>query len=215
MIKQGGILVAYYVIFMIAGYLSGSVLYAKIFGYIFRRRDIIKETKDRNPGTANAFMQGGFFCGICTLVCDILKGFLPVALCIYYERFQNMQSMELGLALVIAAPVAGHIFPVFYHFRGGKGIATTFGCLLGLFPELYAAETLAFYFILLSLVIRVTPHYYRTLGAFLLTLISLFFAKERIALRLGYFMINMCVMIRLFFSKEEKEACKVRLLWMH
>lgn len=206
---------SYYFIFAIIGYLIGSILFARIFGFIFKRRDIITGTKDQNPGTANAFLQGGFFCGLLTLVCDVLKGFLPVFLCVRLEQMQNRQTIEFGLALVLLSPVLGHIFPLFYHFHGGKGIATTFGCLLGMFPNIYGAQALAFSFIFLSLIVRVTPHFFRTIGAFLLTLPVIFFTKERLALRLGFLLITLFVLVRMYLSKEEKEACKVKVLWMH
>lgn len=206
---------AYYMAFMILGYLTGSVLSARIFGRLFRHQDIISGTKDGNPGTANAFLEGGFLCGILTLIFDVLKGFLPVFLCVRLEPSQNPQPIEFGLALVLCAPVLGHIFPLFYHFQGGKGIAVTFGCLLGLFPHIYGAEVLAFSFLFLSFIVRVTPHYLRTIAAYLLTMTLLLFAKERLALRIGFLMIGCLVLIRMHLSKEEKEACKVRVLWMH
>ena len=67
-------------LFAVLGYLSGSVLYARVFARLFGNRDILSHSRDQNPGTANAFMYGGFMCGLCTLVFDLLKGFLPVYL---------------------------------------------------------------------------------------------------------------------------------------
>lgn len=202
-----------YLFFIILGYLSGSVLYARIFGKLIKHEDIYEEAGDGNPGTANAFMQGGFLCGVSTLCGDMLKGFVPVFIAMRYLMEQPL--WEVGLALVIFAPVFGHIFPLFFHFKGGKGIATTFGCLLGCMPNIYAACVLAFYFILLSVIIRVTPHLYRTFGTYWLTLATLTLGGEKLAVRTGFFLIAVCVSIKLYMSKEEKEKCKVRLLWMH
>lgn len=202
-----------YVFYCLLGYLSGSILYAKVFGYLFKQGDIVKKSKDQNPGTANAFMQGGFLCGVCTLCGDMLKGFGPVYMCMQAERMH--EPSELGMALVIAAPVIGHIFPVFFRFKGGKGIATTFGCLLGMLPNIFAAGVLAFFFIFLSVLVRVTPHLMRTIGTFLLTAVTLCFSKERLAIRAGFFIITVLVSLKLYHSKEEREKCKVRLLWMH
>lgn len=202
-----------YLFFIVMGYLSGSILYARILGRLIKQKDLYENTKDHNPGTANAFMQGGFFCGILTLCGDMAKGFIPVAFAM--RNFMSEPHWEMGLALVIFAPVLGHVFPLFFHFKGGKGIATTFGCLLGCMPNIYAACVLAFYFILLSAIIRVTPHLYRTLGTYWLTLVTLIFHKELLPVRLGFFMITLCVSGKLYLSKEEKEKCRVRLLWMH
>ena len=202
-----------YLFFIILGYLSGSILYARVFGNLLKHENFYLETKDGNPGTANAFMQGGFFCGVSTLCGDMMKGFLPVFLAI--RVLSGEASLEMGIALVIFAPVLGHVFPIFYHFKGGKGIATTFGCLLGCMPNIFAACVLAFFFILLSLVIRVTPHLYRTFGTYWLTLLTLMIFKEQTAILIGFFLIALCVSVRLHMSKEEKEKCKVRLLWIH
>lgn len=110
--------------YVIIGYLSGSILYARVFEKLFHKENMIEGSKDRNPGTANAFMRGGFWCGVLTLCCDMGKGFIPV---FFYHQGEMTQ---LGLALVLAAPAIGHIFPLFHKGRGGKGIATTFGSLL-------------------------------------------------------------------------------------
>ena len=110
--------------YLLAGYLSGSVLYAQIWGRLISGKDITEGTRDNNPGAANAFMEGGFLCGMLTLICDLAKGFFPVWLFL-----RQADYADFTLALVLAAPVFGHIFPLFHHFQGGKGIAVSFGCL--------------------------------------------------------------------------------------
>ncbi len=199
--------------FVLIGYLSGSILYAKIFGSLIKGTDIITGTKDKNPGTANAFMQGGFWCGTLTLVFDMLKGFLPVYW--YSHSSAAWQSDGFWLALILAAPVFGHIYPVFYHFRGGKGIATTFGCLLGLFPNIEAALILAFFFLFFSLILRVTPHFNRTICTYFAALISMKLLGINRFVVAGFLFITIGVFVRLYTSKEEREKCRVRLLWRH
>lgn len=120
------------VMFVILGYLSGSVLYARVFSHVFRKEGMLEQSRDGNPGTANAFLYGGFWCGFLTLLGDLLKGFLPVFLFWHADMPEGPHLFWNGL--VIAAPVIGHAFPLFYGGRGGKGIAVTFGCLLGLLP---------------------------------------------------------------------------------
>ena len=118
----------YAVIYALIGYLSGSVLYAEVFCRIFGRKNAIEQSRDANPGTANAFLYGGFWCGICTLIFDMAKGFVPVYAYVHMTQMNLAESN--GLALVLAAPVAGHIFPVWHHFKGGKGIAATAGLII-------------------------------------------------------------------------------------
>ena len=62
------------ILYALFGYISGSVLYAKNFMKLFNKEELIEESKDKNPGTANAFMYGGMTCGIMTLICELLKG---------------------------------------------------------------------------------------------------------------------------------------------
>ena len=103
------------IFFICFGYLLGSILFARLFGLLFAHKDITQNTADGNPGTANAFLQGGFLCGVCTLLGDLFKGYLPVA---WYLSTQNQPTVEpLAFALLIAAPVLGHIFPLFHHLH--------------------------------------------------------------------------------------------------
>lgn len=194
--------------YILLGYLSGSVLWAKLFGSLFAKEDITALSPDGNPGASNAFRYGGFWCGCLTLCFDLLKGFLPVIL---YCRSAVLPS--LGLAFVMAAPVIGHTHSVFHGFRGGKGIAVSFGCLLGLAPDLRPALILAVVFILFSVVIKITPHYYRTLATYIAAIPVLFAVVRQGAVRLGFLLIAEAVILKLLGSKEEKEKLEVTIGW--
>ena len=193
--------------YMILGYLSGSVLYARVFSRLLGKDHIYDRSKDRNPGTANAFTYGGFWCGLGTLLGDLLKGAVPVWL---YLRGAS-SSPSLALALVAAAPVFGHAFPVFYRFQGGKGIAATFGCLLGLLPVWQPLALFIGAFLLFSLVIRITPHFQRTISSYLLTLLCMLLTKQRPEIILGFLLITAIVCLRMHMSKEPRESMLVRL----
>ena len=193
--------------YMILGYLSGSVLYARVFSQMLGKDHIYERSRDRNPGTANAFTYGGFWCGLGTLLGDLLKGAVPVWL---YLRGAS-SSPSLALALVAAAPVFGHAFPVFYRFQGGKGIAATFGCLLGLLPVWQPLALFIGAFLLFSLVIRITPHFQRTIFSYLLTLICMLLTKQRPEIILGFLLITAIVCLRMHMSKEPRESMLVRL----
>lgn len=197
------------ILYVLAGYLSGSVLYAQVFARLFHKPNLVEMSKDHNPGTANAFQYGGFWCGVLTLVCDLLKGFVPV-----FSFLAGARPSPYACALVMAAPVIGHTFPVFYHFRGGKGIAVTFGCLLGLLPIWQPVATLAMYFIFFSVVLQITPHFYRTLVAYLCSLVSMVFVAGTAAIWIGFLLISFVVVLRLHMSKEQKEQMEVKWVWM-
>ena len=143
-----------------------------------------------------------------TLTGDILKGFLPVFL--FMHRF-GPETAPLLCAPVIAAPVAGHTFPVFRHFRGGKGIAVTFGCLLGLMPNLMPFLLFAGSFILFSTVIVITPHFQRTLAAYALTLGLLLCGGQPAGIAGGFLLITVLTSIRFHKSPEIRETMAFRL----
>ncbi len=197
------------IFFILAGYVSGSVLFARILGPLLGRGDVTKDSRDGNPGTANAFMYGGFWCGTLTLIGDMAKGFLPVFL---FLRLHQPQG-QLGLALVIAAPVIGHIFPCFYRFKGGKGIATTFGCLLGLLPDFYPLAALVIPFVVFSAVLRINPHDYRTILTYICAAVLLFFWDFGAGIWTGFVLITIVVLIRMATSHEQREKFQVKLFW--
>lgn len=194
--------------------MTGSFLFAPFWGRVLRHKDILEGTKDQNPGTANAFMEGGFLCGTLTLLGDLAKGFLPVFCCVWTTSRLGIY-MTVGLALVMTAPVIGHAFPVYHRFQGGKGIAVSFGSLLGLFPDLRPALVLAAFFILFSLVIRISPHYYRTILTYVCTMLYLLVLGKNPVYKLAGSMITLVVCVRMHLSTEVREECKVNILWKH
>ena len=198
--------IAFYVLL---GYLSGSLLWANFFGNLLAGEDVAADSPDGNPGAFNAFRYGGFWCGCLTLCFDVCKGFFPVRL--FCRSAALMPS--IGLALVLAAPVIGHTQSVFHGFRGGKGIAVSFGCLLGLAPELKPLLVLAAVFILFSTVIEVSPHYYRTLATYIAAIPVMFLAVRSWAVRGGFLLIAQTIISKLLGSKEEKEAFEVKIGW--
>ena len=195
------------VVFTVLGYLSGSLLFARYWGKWCRGRNVVEESPDQNPGTFNAFQYGGFVCGTLTLCGDLLKGFLPVFL------YCRERPWGLGLALVLAAPVWGHVLPLYHGFRGGKGVAVTFGCLLGLLPKRRPLLLLAFVFLFFSLVVKITPNYHRTLAAYVAAALGMVLFVPDPGVALGFRLISVVVIGKLLHSTERKESCKVGIVW--
>ena len=195
------------VVFTVLGYLSGSLLFARYWGKWCRGRNVVEESPDQNPGTFNAFQYGGFVCGTLTLCGDLLKGFLPVFL------YCRERPWGLGLALVLAAPVWGHVLPLYHGFRGGKGVAVTFGCLLGLLPKRRPLLLLAFVFLFFSLVVKITPNYHRTLAAYVAAALGMVLFVPDPGVALGFGLISVVVVGKLLHSTERKESCKVGIVW--
>ena len=195
------------VLYVLIGYICGSILFERVAERFFGKEDITENAPDHNPGAANAFRYGGFSHGVMTLAGDVLKGFVPVFLYI-----RGGGGAVLGL--VMAAPVIGHVFPVLFGFRGGKGIAVTFGCLLGLLPDYLAVVILAAMFIFFSVVVRISPNYYRTLVTYLCTEIAVLVFSESPQVQIGFSLIFAVVSVRLLASREKKTPFEVNLLWM-
>jgi glycerol-3-phosphate acyltransferase PlsY len=82
----------------------------------------------RNPGATNVLRIGGKKAAVITLIGDFLKGLIPVLL----AKLAGVG--DLGIALTALATFLGHLYPVFFGFEGGKGVATSFGAILGLSP---------------------------------------------------------------------------------
>lgn len=196
------------ILFILLGYLFGSVLFARVFCILFKKQDLTQNADDHNPGTANAYIYGGFACGTSTLICDILKGFIPVFL--YLSN-----PMGSLFPFVLAAPVMGHAFSAFNRFGGGKGIAVTFGCLLALIPYWQPVITLALFFIFYSVILKISPNFYRTVVSYVSVNVALPFILGDLQIILGFMLITVVVGIRMFKSSEQKNEFKVGLLWMH
>ncbi len=111
--------------FIILGYLAGSISTAIIVCRMMGLPDPRSEGS-RNPGATNVLRFGGKKAAAITLAGDFLKGLLPVLLA------RGAGVDETGLALTALAAFLGHLYPVFFGFEGGKGVATAFGVILGL-----------------------------------------------------------------------------------
>lgn len=151
-----------YLLYAVMGYISGSILFGYELPRLFRGVDVREMSEDGNPGTYNAFVCGGIFCGIVTLLAELGKGFWPVALCM-----RRLGCGSLPFAAVMAAPVLGHAFSVFHRGTGGKAIAVSFGVLLGLLPGWIPLALLIACFLFFSLVWPIKDHGRRTVAAFL------------------------------------------------
>jgi glycerol-3-phosphate acyltransferase PlsY len=102
------------------GSLSSAIIVCKLMGLPDPRSG-----GSGNPGATNVLRLGGKKAAAITLLGDMLKGLLPVLLAVY------SQVTPLVLALTGVAAFVGHLYPVFFHFRGGKGVATLLGVLFG------------------------------------------------------------------------------------
>ena len=131
-------------LFITLAYLIGSFSTAIVTCKIMGLEDP-RNTGSNNPGATNVLRHGGKKAAIITLIGDMLKGLIPVLLA------QQLSSDSLVIALVGLFALLGHIFPVYYGFKGGKGVATYYGALLG-FNGLSGLIALGIWLVLAALV---------------------------------------------------------------
>lgn len=112
---------------VLAAYLAGSVSTAVIVSKSMGLPDP-RSSGSGNPGATNVLRLGGKKAAVATLLGDVLKGLLPILV----ARLIGLD--QSGVALVGLAAFLGHVFPVFFGFRGGKGVATALGVLIALSP---------------------------------------------------------------------------------
>ena len=113
---------------ILAAYLLGAVPFGLL---IAKSRGVdIRQVGSKNIGATNVLRSVGKPWGILTFACDALKGYLPSA---WFPTLAGSAAGWLGMACALAA-ILGHNFPVYLRFKGGKGVATSAGAVLGLAP---------------------------------------------------------------------------------
>jgi glycerol-3-phosphate acyltransferase PlsY len=150
----------------LAAYLIGSLSFAVIVSRVMGLKDP-RSFGSKNPGATNVLRSGSKPAAVITLLLDGAKGWLPVVLVKWYGAKYGLG--DATVALVGVAAFMGHLYPVFFKFAGGKGVATALGVLLGINAWLGLATVLtwliiAFFFrysSLASLVaVAFAPAYY-------------------------------------------------------
>lgn len=117
----------------LAGYLIGSLSFAVIVSRLMGLSDP-RTFGSKNPGATNVLRSGSKAAAIITLLLDAAKGWLPVVLVQWYGKAYGLQ--EGTMAMVGLAAFIGHLYPVLFKFKGGKGVATACGVLVGIHPIL-------------------------------------------------------------------------------
>lgn len=145
---------------LIFAYLLGSINSAIIVCYIFRLPSP-RSVGSGNPGTTNVLRIGGKVPAIITLAFDILKGLVPVVVA------KVLTGNEFIVACTALYAILGHVFPIFFGFKGGKGVATLIGTLFGF------SLILGLIFVVTWIVVAVITRY-SSLSALVATVIASF-----------------------------------------
>lgn len=129
------------VLAVVAAYLIGSLSFAVIVSRLFGLADP-RSYGSGNPGATNVLRSGSKAAAIVTLLLDAFKGWLPVMLVQWFGAAHGLGEGTQALAGLAA--FVGHLYPVFFGFKGGKGVATAVGVLLAFQPLLALAALLTF-----------------------------------------------------------------------
>ncbi len=175
--------------FLIASYLIGSISSAIILCKIAGLPDP-RTQGSKNPGATNVLRLGGKKIAALVLVFDGLKGAIPVIMANYF----GLSLFELTFILLFA--FLGHVFPLFYGFKGGKGVATYLGGLIGL--NLFVGLTFSIIWLIVAKVIKVSS--VAALTATLLSPIYFYFiTTHNFKATLVIFLINLFI----YFTHRE------------
>ena len=120
---------ATYIIMAIIAYLIGSVNFSVILSKKMAGFDV-RENGSGNAGSTNMLRSVGKKAAAITLICDILKGVISISISIILGKMIQGVNKELLVQIAGIAVVIGHTFPIFFQFKGGKGVATSLGVLL-------------------------------------------------------------------------------------
>lgn len=118
-----------FIIVSVLAYLIGSISFSVIFSKKIAGFDV-RTKGSGNAGTTNMLREVGKKAALITLICDILKGIVAVLLAIFIGNVAKEENLNLLVQLSAIMVILGHTFPVFFGFKGGKGIATGLGVAL-------------------------------------------------------------------------------------
>jgi glycerol-3-phosphate acyltransferase PlsY len=136
------------VILIALAYCMGAVPWGVILTRLFGHADV-RKAGSGNIGAYNVYRVAGKRLGIMTLLGDLSKGAVPVLIAMSWVGVSDWKA-EVVVCLIALAAFAGHLFPVFLGFKGGKGVATAAGCLLIMSPLAFLICALVYVLVLCS-----------------------------------------------------------------
>ena len=125
-----------FLVVSVGSYLIGAINFAILFSRLIKLQDI-RNYGSGNAGTTNMFRVYGLPLGALTLACDVMKGVVCILLSkwIFANSIDGQPLVQLSYFAALFS-VVGHVFPMYYGWRGGKGVATAIGCIVALHPLL-------------------------------------------------------------------------------
>lgn len=179
------------ILMTVVAYLFGSLPNGVWIGKKNKNVDI-REHGSKNSGATNAYRVLGAKYGVLVLILDVLKGYLPLFIGATFFKITGNYLLFLGIIAIL-----GHSFSIFLDFKGGKGVATTLGVFLFLFPKGIIIVFLAF------LVVVILTRYMSlgsVIGALLLPVLSIFISGREGVSTISLFLISLGISILVIYK---------------
>lgn len=187
---------AVYIIIGIIAYAIGSINFSVIFSRKFAGFDV-REKGSGNAGSTNVLRTVGKKAAILTLICDALKGIVAILVAIITSNIVKEVDGALLVQIASIAVIIGHTFPIFFEFRGGKGVATSLGVLLIVNWQI-GLICLVFALVIMALTQMVSAG--SVLAAILFPILTLFLGKENFILSGNYFVFSIIMALIVMFN---------------
>ncbi len=189
-----------YIIVAIIAYAIGSINFSVIFSRKFAGFDV-REKGSGNAGTTNMLRSVGKGAAALTLVCDILKGIVAIWIAILIGNIvKDFEGQSYLVQIAAIAVVLGHTFPIFFEFRGGKGVATSLGVLL---VTNWQIGLICLIFALVLIAVTRMVSLGAISAAVLFPVLTLFIHTHYIVDGKGYFLFSIILAIIVCFNHRE------------
>jgi len=184
------------VLFFIFGYSVGSIPFGYLIGRI--KNIDIRQFGSGNIGATNVYRNLGLFPGILAGSLDFLKAYLVVSI------FFSFNNLPIYLKLILSiSPIIGHIFPIWFKFKGGKGVASIFGLLAAIFGWKFI-----FVWLIIWLILLLITHLMSLVNLFMSLTLPIIFAIQFKTIAATFFGILLTVIIWLTHRQNIKKLAK-------
>ncbi len=189
-------MLAYYILIGIVSYLIGSISFSVIISKKMAGFDVRKKGSG-NAGSTNVLRTVGKKAAALTLVCDILKGVVAILLAVLLGFIVKDLEGDLLVQIAAITVVIGHTFPIFFGFKGGKGVATSLGVLLIINWQI-GLICLVFALVIMALTRMVSAG--SVLAAILFPVLTLFIGQEHFIVQGNYFVFSVIMALIVAFN---------------
>lgn len=188
-----------YIIMAILAYALGSINFSVIFSRKFAGFDI-REKGSGNAGSTNMLREVGKKAAALTLLCDVLKGVVAILIALLIGVIVQDANKSLLVQIAAILVVVGHTFPIFFEFRGGKGIATSLGILL---LVNWKIGLICLVFALVIMAITRTVSIGSIIAAVLFPILTIFTGYENYIVEGNYFIFSLLLAAFVIFNHRE------------